>query len=89
MEDIITNYWTGSKKISREIDRIWQKLCALPTRFNNHPSYSPDLAPNLYFLLPNLKKWLSVNRFGSYDVNIAETIVIFINWMGSENQENS
>ncbi|MCP6508625.1 hypothetical protein NL478_28070, partial [Klebsiella pneumoniae] len=28
-----------------------------------HAPYSPDLAPSDYFLFPNLKKWLSGQRF--------------------------
>ena len=28
-----------------------------------HPPYSPDLAPCVYRLLPNLKKWLEGKRF--------------------------
>ena len=30
-----------------------------------HAPYSPDLAPSDYFLFPNLKKWLSGQRFSN------------------------
>ena len=38
-----------------------------------HPTYSPDLAPNDYFLFPNLKKWLGGKRFYSNDEIISQT----------------
>ena len=31
----------------------------------SHPPYSPDLAPCDFFLLPDLKTWLSGKRFSS------------------------
>ena len=42
-----------------------------------HPSYSPDLAPSDYFLLPNLKKWLGEKRFDSNDEIISQTNIYF------------
>jgi histone-lysine N-methyltransferase SETMAR len=38
-----------------------------------HPPYSPDLAPSVYFLFPNLKKWLGGKKFDSNDEIISET----------------
>lgn len=37
----------------------------------NHPSYSPDLAPSDFYLLPNLKKFLAGKRFSSNEDAIA------------------
>ena len=28
-----------------------------------HPPYSPDLAPGVFYLFPNLKRWLQGQRF--------------------------
>ena len=42
-----------------------------------HPLYSPDLSLNDYWLLPDLKKLLQVERFGSNETVIAETKAYF------------
>ena len=44
-----------------------------------HPPYSPDLAPNDYFLFPNLKKWIGGKRFYSNDEIISQTNTYFEN----------
>ena len=41
------------------------------------PSYSPDLAPNVYFLFPNIKKWLGGKIFYSNDEIISQTNTYF------------
>ena len=42
-----------------------------------HPPYSPDLAPNDYFLFPNLKKWLGGKRFYFNDEIISQIKTYF------------
>ena len=39
------------------------KINELKLKLLLHATYSPDLAPSDYFSFPNLKKWLSAQRF--------------------------
>ena len=43
----------------------------------SHPPYSPDLAPNNYWLFPDLKRMLQGERFGSNEEVILETEAYF------------
>jgi len=57
-----------------------------------HSPYSLDLAPN--YLFPNLKKWLSGNKFDPNDELISqryayfEDLTIFFFWKGEKNWRN-
>ncbi|KAG5335498.1 SETMR methyltransferase, partial [Acromyrmex heyeri] len=61
------------------------ELCPVPmVKFNEfryellpHPTYSSDLAPCDYFLLPNLKKWFGGKRFITREQLIAEIKAYF------------
>ena len=53
------------------------KLHELHFEFLLHPFYSPDLAPNDYWLFTNLKRMLQGKRFGSNKEVISETEVYF------------
>ena len=43
-----------------------------------HPPYSPDLAPNNYWLFADLKRMLQGKRFGSNEEVISETEAYFV-----------
>ena len=53
------------------------KLNELSFELFPHPPYSPDLAPNNYWLFTDLKKMLQGKRFGSNEEVIAETEAYF------------
>ena len=52
------------------------KLDQLRFELVAHSPYSPDLAPNDYYLFPNLKRWLQGKRFTSNE-EVAETDAYF------------
>ena len=54
------------------------KLNELSFELFPHPPYSPDLAPNDYWLFADLKKILQGKRFGSNEEVIAETEDYFV-----------
>ncbi|GBL91467.1 Histone-lysine N-methyltransferase SETMAR [Araneus ventricosus] len=53
------------------------KIMELKFELLQHSPYSPDLAPSDFLKFPNLKKWLGVKRFMSYEEVIAQTDVYF------------
>ena len=48
----------------RLVDEVRKERPHLKTK-QIHPLYSPDLAPNDYYLFPNLKRWLCMRCFKS------------------------
>lgn len=54
-----------------------EKLDEIGFQLVPHPPYSPDLAPSDFYLFPNLKRWLTGQRFYSNEDLIAETEAYF------------
>ena len=48
---------------SSQNDKALAKINELRSKLLPHPPYSPDLAPSGFYLSPNLKRWLQVQRF--------------------------
>jgi len=57
--------------------RSMAKIEELKFELVDHPPYSPDLAPSDFFLFPNLKKWLSGQRFFSNEEVMDRTNAYF------------
>ena len=57
-----------------------KKLAYLGLQCLDHPPYSPDLAPSLYHLFPELKKQLKGHHFSSG----AEVIAVAETWLDGQ-----
>ena len=57
--------------------KLMAKLHELHFELLLHPPYSPDLAPNNYWLFVDLKRMLEGKRFGSNEEVISETKAYF------------
>lgn len=76
-----TKFWGKSMcnfSFGSYLKRITSENCSLEINENHfefipHPSYSQDLAPGNYQLLPILKRWLQEKRFESNEKVISQT----------------